>query len=74
MTEHEWTWLWIPASIFAAAAQAGRNAIQRSLTEQLGTLGATQVRFLYGFPFALLFTLMSYLCWRGHCRKSQRLR
>ena len=59
MTEHEWTWLWIPASIFAAAAQAGRNAIQRSLTEQLGTLGATQVRFLYGFPFAFLFTLLA---------------
>ncbi|MEY3739908.1 MAG: hypothetical protein RLZZ192_584 [Pseudomonadota bacterium] len=59
MTEHEWTWLWIPASIFAAAAQAGRNAIQRSLTEQLGTLGATQVRFLYGFPFAFLFTLIA---------------
>ncbi len=52
---HEWTWLWIPASIFAAAAQVGRNAIQRSLTEQLGTIGATQVRFLYGFPFAVLF-------------------
>ncbi len=59
MTVHEWTWLWIPASIFAAAAQAGRNAIQRSLTEQLGTLGATQVRFLYGFPFAFLFTLIA---------------
>ena len=52
---HDWTWLWIPASIFAAAAQAGRNAIQRSLTEKLGTLGATQVRFLYGLPFAALF-------------------
>ena len=51
----DWTWLWIPAAIFAAAAQAGRNAIQRSLTEKLGTLGATQVRFLYGFPFAVLF-------------------
>ncbi len=59
MTVHEWTWLWIPASIFAAAAQAGRNAIQRSLTEQLGTLGATQVRFLYGFPFAFLFTVIA---------------
>ncbi|MBN1238890.1 MAG: EamA family transporter [Gammaproteobacteria bacterium] len=29
--------------------------MQSSLTTQLGTLGATQVRFLYGFPFALLF-------------------
>ncbi len=48
-------WIWIPATLFAAAAQAGRNAVQRSLTERLGTLGATQVRFLYGFPFALLF-------------------
>ena len=56
---HEWTWLWIPASIFAAGAQAGRNAIQRSLTEKLGTLGATQVRFLYGFPFAVLFAALA---------------
>ena len=55
--QHEWTWLWIPATIFAAACQAGRNAIQRSLTEQLGTIGATQVRFLYGFPFAILFAM-----------------
>ena len=58
---HEWTWLWIPATIFAAAAQAGRNAIQRSLTEQLGTMGATQVRFLYGFPFAVLFTTIALI-------------
>jgi len=52
------SWLWIPATIAAAAAQAGRNAVQRSLTESLGTLGATQVRFLYGFPFALLFLVL----------------
>ena len=58
---HDWTWLWIPASIFAAAAQAGRNAIQRSLTEKLGTLGATQVRFLYGFPFAALFAAIAFV-------------
>lgn len=51
----DWTWLWIPATLAAAAAQAGRNAVQRSLTATLGTLGATQVRFLFGFPFALLF-------------------
>ncbi len=57
----DWTWLWIPAAIFAAAAQAGRNAIQRSLTEKLGTLGATQVRFLYGFPFAVLFAGLALL-------------
>jgi drug/metabolite transporter (DMT)-like permease len=47
--------LWIPATLAAAAAQTARNAMQRQLTETLGTVGATQVRFLYGFPFALLF-------------------
>lgn len=48
-------WLWIPITLVAAAAQTARNAMQRSLTETLGTVGATQVRFLYGFPFALVF-------------------
>ncbi len=55
----EWAWIWIPATITAAAFQVGRNAIQRSLTEQLGTIGATQVRFLYGFPFAVLFAALA---------------
>ena len=49
------TLLWIPATLAAAAAQTARNATQRKLTDTLGTVGATQVRFLYGFPFALLF-------------------
>src|SRR3712207_967828 len=47
--------LWIPATLAAAAAQTARNATQRRLTDTIGTAGATQVRFLYGFPFALLF-------------------
>jgi len=47
--------LWIPATLAAAGAQTARNAMQRRLTETIGTVGATQVRFLYGFPFALLF-------------------
>ncbi|MHB2168500.1 EamA family transporter [Alsobacter sp. R-9] len=47
--------LWIPATLLAAAAQTARNAMQRSLTGTLGTVGASQVRFLYGFPFALMF-------------------
>lgn len=51
------TLLWIPATLAAAAAQTARNATQRRLTETLGTVGATQVRFLYGFPFAVLFLL-----------------
>lgn len=47
--------LWVPFTLIAAAAQTARNAMQSGLTVSLGTLGATQVRFLYGFPFALLF-------------------
>jgi drug/metabolite transporter (DMT)-like permease len=47
--------LWIFATLIAATAQTARNAMQSSLTSRLGTIGATQVRFLYGFPFALLF-------------------
>ncbi len=47
--------LWIFATLVAAAGQTARNAMQSSLTASLGTLGATQVRFLYGFPFALGF-------------------
>ncbi|MBZ6075852.1 EamA family transporter [Microvirga puerhi] len=48
------SYLWIPATLAAAAAQTGRNATQRQLTKTIGTVGATQVRFLYGFPFAIL--------------------
>ena len=48
-------WLWIPVTIWAAFAQTVRNAAQRSLTAELGTLGATLVRFLYGLPFAALW-------------------
>jgi drug/metabolite transporter (DMT)-like permease len=47
--------LWIFATLIAATAQTARNALQRSLIETVGTAGATHVRFLYGFPFALLF-------------------
>jgi drug/metabolite transporter (DMT)-like permease len=47
--------LWIPATLIAALTQTARNAMQRNLTGALGTVGATQVRFLYGLPFALVF-------------------
>src|SRR3979490_266196 len=48
-------WLWIVFTVLAAAGQTVRNAMQRDLTASLGTVGATHVRFLFGFPFALLF-------------------
>jgi drug/metabolite transporter (DMT)-like permease len=51
------SWLWIPATLAAAAGQTARNIMQRKLIESIGTVGATQVRFLYGFPFALAFLL-----------------
>src|SRR5688500_10965505 len=47
--------LWSPATLAAAAVQTARNAMQSNLTAALGTLGATQVRFVYGWPFAVLF-------------------
>ena len=50
-------WLWIPVTLWAAFAQTVRNAAQRHLTAELGTLGATLVRFLYGLPFATLWLL-----------------
>ncbi len=47
-------WLWAVFTLIAATAQTFRNATQRSLTERLGTVGATHIRFLYGLPFGLL--------------------
>src|SRR6185369_15225948 len=46
-------WLCAPITVFAAFTQTLRNAAQRHLTKDLGTLGATLVRFLYGLPFAV---------------------
>src|SRR3954453_20864050 len=47
--------LWIPFTITAALGQVARNAMQRQLTGPLGTWGATNIRFLFGFPFAVVF-------------------
>jgi drug/metabolite transporter (DMT)-like permease len=49
----EFAWAWVVWTLLAAATQTGRNATQRGLTATLGTAGATHVRFLFGFPFAL---------------------
>src|SRR4029078_8360534 len=47
--------LWISFTITAALGQVARNAMQRQLTGPLGTWGATNIRFLFGFPFSILF-------------------
>src|SRR5437667_4686362 len=47
--------LWIPFTITAALGQVARNAMQRQLTGPLGIWGATNIRFLFGFPFSIVF-------------------
>jgi drug/metabolite transporter (DMT)-like permease len=47
--------LWIPFTVVAALGQVARNAMQRSLTGPLGIWGATNIRFLFGFPFSIVF-------------------
>jgi drug/metabolite transporter (DMT)-like permease len=58
------SWLWIVFTVIAAFFQTLRNAMQRELTGKLGTVGATHVRFLFGFPFALL-SLLGVMVWTG---------
>jgi drug/metabolite transporter (DMT)-like permease len=48
-------YLWVLFVILASLGQVVRNAMQRELTASLGTVGATHVRFLFGFPFSILF-------------------
>lgn len=55
--------LWIPVTVAAACAQVLRNGAQANLTLKIGTLGATQVRFIFGLPFALLFLALAL--WLG---------
>ena len=49
------TFLWIPLTIAAAFLQNVRSALQKHLKGELGTIGATFVRFGYGFPFAIIY-------------------
>ncbi|HEU0217604.1 MAG TPA: EamA/RhaT family transporter [Stellaceae bacterium] len=55
------SWAWVPITLGAAFAQTLRNAAQRHLTGDLGALGATLVRFLYGLPFAALWLVVAWL-------------
>lgn len=53
--------LWVLATLVASVAQTARNAAQSGLTARIGTLGATQVRFLFGLPFAVVFLWLATL-------------
>ena len=46
---------WIPLTIAAAFFQNLRSALQKHLKSHLSTAGATYVRFLYAWPFAVLY-------------------
>ncbi len=48
---------WVPITIVGAFLQNARSALQKHLTGRLTNLGATYVRFLYAWPFALLYLL-----------------
>lgn len=49
--------VWVPVTLLASSAQTLRNAMQRDLIGALGAVGAAQVRFLFGLPFAAVFLL-----------------
>jgi drug/metabolite transporter (DMT)-like permease len=51
-------WSWQALTIGAAVFQTARNTSQRSLNSELGALGATYIRFLYGLPIALLWVAL----------------
>jgi drug/metabolite transporter (DMT)-like permease len=53
--------LWVPVTLVAATAQVYRNGAQAGLTRTIGMLGATQVRFIFGLPFALVFLAGAHL-------------
>jgi len=58
--------LWIPFTVTAALGQVARNAMQRQLTGSLGTWGATNIRFLFGFPFSILFFVVVLIVTGDH--------
>ncbi|MES1204211.1 MAG: hypothetical protein ABUS57_22450 [Pseudomonadota bacterium] len=55
---------WPILVLASSGLQVARNAAQRELTALLGLWGATYVRFLYGLPFAIIWTVGIAL-WRG---------
>ena len=53
--------LWAVFTICGSIGQTIRNAAQRGLIAKIGTIGATQVRFVFGLPFAIGFlTLLHF--------------
>ena len=59
------SWLWVLFTVLAAGGQTLRNALQRDLIGALGSIGATQVRFLFGLPFAIVFLVAARVATRA---------
>jgi hypothetical protein len=72
--EHR-AWLWVPIVLWAALAQTARNAAQRSLVAQAGTLGRRSPASCTAFPFAAAWVLLLHRCpaRRQRCPHSSRL-
>ena len=58
-------YLWVIVTVVATGLQVARNALQRGMIGDAGPWGATLVRFLFGLPFSLAFTLAVMVIWRG---------
>ena len=50
--------LWIPITIGAAFFQNLRSMLQKYLKDRLSTGGATYARFIYAWPFAVIYVLV----------------
>ena len=73
--------LWIPITIAAAFLQNLRSALQKHLKGRLSTVGAAYARFLYAWPFALVYVWglheIGGLAWPApnmSCSDSERFR
>lgn len=53
--------LWVFVTVLATGFQVVRNAAQRGLIGDAGPWGATLVRFLFGLPFSVAFTVVVWL-------------
>jgi drug/metabolite transporter (DMT)-like permease len=54
-------YLWIGATLVAAAFQVARNGLQRGMMDGAGPWGATLIRFLFGLPFSAAFAAIGLL-------------
>jgi uncharacterized membrane protein len=50
------TWIWF--TLLAATMQAVRTAAQKSLAQQFSPMTATLVRYLFGWPFVVVYLLL----------------